>query len=479
MQSNGEEETNDVLYDSIGIEFSAVDFGQRERTEYNLIPELAESISDVGLQVPIILSPLPDGRYRLEDGGRRYRALESLGVTRLYRGATGDPQRPGYVLKERVSTDESAWLTELTANLHREDFHWMDAVRLLVKAWRRYEKEQHLQSKRAYYATFGKLVGTGYADINAAIELHDAIVANPERFRECTGIIGAYALLLKDRAQAVANELARRATPSAPPVEAQSEPQLSGSSRGEIILPPTIPFTSRFSCGDSLDFLQSQPAELYDHIICDPDFAVDVSRLSSNSANMAAGVAQASIDDSLDDLGRFIPLAYRAVRSSGFLAFFYDLDHHEKLQRLATSVGFNVQRWPVIWHKTDYRSNAAPQHNTCKNIEYVMVCRKPSATLAKVTMSSVISLPSGDTAKTFNHPFAKPPALWIELYRMFVLPGQTTFDPFLGAGSSACGAARFGAVPHGRELIPDHFANATLNIQREYKTLCGPSTIFI
>jgi len=102
-------------------------------------------------------------------------------------------------------------------------------------------------------------------------------------------------------------------------------------------------------------------------------------------------------------------------------------------------------------------------------MEYAMVCRKPSATLATAAPPAVISLPSGSTSTTLGHPFAKPPELWTKLYSAVARPGQTTFDPFMGAGSSILPAIDFGLAASGMELQEQHYNRAVLNIQAHYR----------
>lgn len=460
------------------ISIDQIEFGHRERSIYPFIPELAESIEDVGMLCPIILSPLPDNRFRLEDGGRRYRALESLGTKVLYHGTTGALGKPGYVLKEEVSTNEKAWLTELVANLHRESLPWQDELRLLFKAWKEYEKQQHLQGKRAYPATLGKMLGNyGYADVEAARQVHDEVLKDPERFKDCGTIMSAYVFMLKDNARLVAEELAKRALPTEKPspvsVEFQSKEEGDSSPTPSIV---EVPFSNHFLLGDSLEYMEKLPENCFDHIICDPDFAIDLDILQSNTETYSSGVVHSSPEDSLTTLRRLMPLAFKTLRTGGFFAFWYDLDHHEKLQQMVKSAGFTVQRWPITWHKLDYLSNAAPTFNFPKNQEWLMIARK-SATLAKVQKTSVIALPGRGVSKEFNHPFAKPVDLWLRIYDALCMPGQTVWDPFMGAGSASVSAIRFGLIPSGCELQPQHYNTAVLNIQAEYKRKYSPSIV--
>ena len=446
------------------IPFSSIIFGQRERTVYDNIDLLAQSIRDVGLQCPLILSPTDDPtKFRLEDGGRRYSALESLGITELYYGATSDPLRPGYVLKSSVSTNESAWLTELTANLHREDFPWQDALRLIVKAWRVRKREADLRGEQLYYGMFGKLLGNySHSDINAAVNVHDAVQADPEKFANCTSITHAYQLLLNDTRKTLEAELAKRRL-AVPKVSVIVPADGSESSGVQATPEPRQIDLSPFMLGNSIDYLEGA-APIFDHIICDPDFAISVDTLSSNSTVAHLGVVQSSVEDSLDDLQRFIRAAFTKTAPSGFLIFWYDLDHHEKIQSWCRQAGWAVQRWPIIWHKVGFASNGAPQYNTAKNIEYAMVCRKPGATLAKVQTSSVISATVGTTSQVLGHPFAKPESVWHFLFALCASPGQSVFDPFMGAGSMPLAARSFGLRPSGMELNPDHYNRAIVNL---------------
>ena len=469
------------------IDFKAVDVGERGRTTYNRIDELAQSIEDNGLIQPLVLVPIesydellgPFIKFGLDAGGRRYHALKQLETKELFHAATSEPGRPGFVLKgEDQATPIRRLFTEIAENLDRDDLDWRDEMNLLTKAWRLTSAEKYAAGENILMRDFGAMLGVGYSNLQAAVAIHDDVIANPTRYKDCTGLRAAYSLLLK----ANADELNRLAAAKSlggetmvrikPPsdgtegsVPAQDEPE------PERII--TIPLTESFKHVNGLDFLREQPNEWCDHIITDPDYGVSVERLQANMSGAAVGVAQDSIEQSVEETKTFISLAWKSLRPQGFLVFWYDLDHHEKYQQIATSVGFAVQRWPLIWHKSDFRSNAAPAHNFCKNIEYAMVCRKPSAVLARAQMSSVYACSSGDVVKDFGHPFAKPIELWTWIYAAICIKGQIVEDPFVGSGSSAVAAMKWGLRPVGQEINPDHYASLILNLQRSYRKELG------
>lgn len=453
----------------------------RARSEYNFIESLAENIGFRGTETPIVVSPLANGKWLLEAGGRRVKALELLGVETLYYASVAVPGRPGFVVKNRISTVEDHALSELIENLYREGMDWRDELKLIVKAWRAKSLEAGLSGARLTYAVFGKMLGNyGYSDINCALNVHDAVFEHPDWFKDCKSIATAYVALLKKSKEAIAEELAGRVVQPAVKKLGFTERTILAEGPAQLIpdypLSPTFDLTSRFKLTDSLDWMDTFPDEFFDHIVCDPDFAVSVEQLEAGVAGAADGVVQESVALSLAVLKSFLEKAFRLTK--GYCIFFYDVVHQEKLLTWTESIGFRTQRWPVIWHKTDYRGNAAPQHNFCKNIEYAMVCRKPSATLAEVQMSSVISLPSGNTTKEFGHPFAKPPELWKKLYKAAATPGQKTLDPFMGAASSVAAALDLDLIPYGGELQERHYHTAVLNIQKRVNQKFGDSVIF-
>lgn len=460
------------------IPLSSVISDDRIRTQYRNIDSLAENISEVGLIQPLVLISRTDGTFSLNAGGRRLEALRSLGVTELYHATSCDPARPGYILKGEEGSVLSHLLTELNENLNREDIDWRDNMRGLVRAYRLANAEANEKGREIAMLTFATMIGGSYQDLHAAVAVHDAVVADPERFKDITSVRGAYAVILKQNAQFLENQLDRRMRQNkgkTVSVQIEKEPDATTTTVPDPDPVSVINLSSNFFLGDSISYLESLPPT-FDHIICDPDYGVSAERLATKGwspDSSSAGVAQSSIEDSLADLKRFLSASFTATRDNAFCVFFYDLDHHEKLMSMAKAVGWAVQRWPLIWHKTDFHGNAAPGSNFCKNMEYAMVLRKPGAQLQSVQTSSIFSLPSERASKQFNHPFAKPEALWTKIFSAVAIKGQRVFDPFMGSGSSCVAAIRYGLHAQGMELNPDHYNNALINIRTCYHELLG------
>jgi DNA modification methylase len=497
------------------IHLSEINIGERIRTRYSSIEGLSELIEGHGLIQPIVLVPLDQDEVEqitcpkcqgkgseltcdccngavigawlgLDAGGRRYHALKLLfdegkwdGV--LHHAVTSEPGRPGFVLKgSDQATPLRRLMTEIGENLGREDIDWRDEVKAITKAWRLAKADADSKSESLLMRDFGAMLGTGYSDLQAANAVHDDLIANPDFYKDVTGLRAAYSALLKKNATELIKLQAVKSITTVPlsttssfSVSAQPEPAPGENS------PTFIPITRCFIKTDSIELMKTMKDGEVDHIVTDPDYGVSVERLEASVGGAGEGVHQDTVEQSLQVTFNFLTQAYRVIRDQGFCVFWYDLDHHEKLQCHALSVGFRVQRWPLIWHKTDYRSNASPQHNFCKNFEYAMVCRKPNATLVQVQTNSVFPCPTADTVRQFGHPFAKPLDLSKWIFNAITIKGQTVYDPFLGSGAIACAAVDFGLRPIGSEINPDHYAQAIVNIQKHYKRLTGENVRFV
>lgn len=512
------------------IPFSSVLVLDRERSELYEIESLADSIADDGLIQPIILTPQrdPSGAdfFVLIAGGRRHAALELL-ISQgrlepfLYHAETSSVGRPGFLLRGETSALR-AKILELKENLDRHDLDWRDELRTLVKAYRLAQAEARERGQEitpenphgldpmileGFNRDYGAMLSVGYQGIDVALKIFAALEREPKTFASCTSTSDAYTVFLKEDSKYIARLFASRGLGKVTELRANNAPlpQLPASvppgTSGATLTPssPTlvvldgepqplqidVPLSSSFFLTNGLDFMESQPPGFTHHVICDPDYAIDVAVLDSHPNNrdgiMNAGVAQRSVEASFRDLYRLFPLAYRALPDSGgYFIFWYALDHHEKLQLACREAGFVVQPHPLIWNKIDFtgRSNTAPNHQWPKSVEYAMVCRKGDARLTRVQTSNVYNQDAKSVTKLLNHAFAKPFEVWRWIYRAIAIKNQRVFDPFVGSGSSVISAILEGLAPIGCEIQPDVFNTLNLNLRSFYRKHLGEHVNF-
>ena len=158
---------------------------------------------------------------------------------------------------------------------------------------------------------------------------------------------------------------------------------------------------------------------------------------------------------------------------------------HASIQERCREIGFDNLA-PIIWHKI---SNAAYEvegasgflgkpyepNGVIKNdIEFILMLRKPGGYRSPTEAVKVLSLISAENhkkwfqqiwsgvtgASTKDHPAPYPSELAERLIRMFSFAGDTVLDPFLGSGTTALAAAKWGRNSIGYEIDSHYHAMA-------------------
>ncbi len=107
----------------------------RSKFDEAALDELAQSISATGVVQPITVRPLPDGRFQLIAGERRWLASRKA----------GKPTVPAMVLK---ATDEQAMEMTIVENLQRADLNPMEQARAYERLGREFQLTQEQMAQR-------------------------------------------------------------------------------------------------------------------------------------------------------------------------------------------------------------------------------------------------------------------------------------------------------------------------------------------
>lgn len=160
---------------------------------------------------------------------------------------------------------------------------------------------------------------------------------------------------------------------------------------------------------------------------------------------------------------------------------------HADIQVRARSHGLDCLT-PILWHKiangvTEVQGNGAgfygkpyqPGAVVKNDIEHILFMRKPgeyrTTTMLQKALSMLTKTEMQAWFRSFwidikgastrdGHPAPYPVELAERLVRMFSFAGDTVLDPFLGTGSTICGAIRSGRNSIGIELEPKYLAMA-------------------
>lgn len=502
------------------IPLSSVIEGTRARNakKYGNIEGLAQSIQSVGLIQPIVLARnTPNGTdtdtYTLVAGGRRYRALQSLGIKELHHGVTLRPGVPGFIYEDEVPV-HARKEAELDENLHRLDMDWIDNCLLVADV---HESKRSIVGHKWGQRQTAELLGSGYSksNVNYALRVAKLLRSGDKDILQCSNMQDAVAVMVKRKEDEALAELQRRVTPQSTdlpvsptstssfldsfnlkggdgnegqtqptsavhPTPAENVPSVSaGIQTGPLQTsePVKVPLSKMFFHGDFRDVMLQMKSS-FDHIITDIPYGIDMDNLGKKSVQDVRD--EHEVEANVEQMPEFLRLAYETVRPHGFCVFWYDLDHHEKLQAWATDIGWKVQRWPLLWAKTHTCRNQAAQYNTTKNFEVAMILRKDEHTVLRSPQTS--SIWTGDGAaerRLYNNPFAKPFDLWKWIFEMVAFPGQSVLDPFCGEMSSCRAAANCGLVPYGIEINEKHYHRGLENMRKVYAVIHKSNVQFV
>lgn len=476
----------------------------RSDKNYGDLSGLKESIQSLGSIHPITLSRRLDGSgYDLVAGGRRTRAMRELGISELHHGSVLNPAKLGYLFEDEVPLHRRKE-AELDENLHRLGMDWIDDV-LLVS-------EVHTlksNSGKWGYRQTAELLGKGFSKSNVALSLVVAglIRAQDKEILACENLYNATQLLIKRKEDIALAENRRRAQGAVPqgltgppvgtsfidaftmdlgPKKTWTDPLTTPTQSivtvdeqaNETEQNAVIPLSRMFFQGDCIEVMKSLPPSSFHHVVTDIPYGIDMDNLTEKGKDDVAG--EHEVEANVELMLPFLTEAFRVVKPGGYCIFWYDLDHHEKLQTWALEEGWTVQRWPLTWVKTHNCRNNCPGLNYTKATEVALVLRKDSSSTLRKPMLKNYWIGDGSAERSlYNNKFAKPSALWKELiYDAIAFPGQSVFDPFVGEGSASRAAAQMGLLPYGVEINPKHFNRLMENMKAVYALIHASKVAF-
>jgi modification methylase len=176
---------------------------------------------------------------------------------------------------------------------------------------------------------------------------------------------------------------------------------------------------------------------------------------------------------------------------------------HASIQEHCRKIGFDNLA-PIIWHKI---SNAAyevengsggflgkpyePNAVIKNDMEFILMQRKPGGYRAPSGPERILSvIPAEEHSKWFqqiwtgltgastkDHPAPYPLELAERLIRMFSFVGDTVLDPFMGTGTTALAASKFGRNSVNFEIDGSYIDFAENRLHRELSTLFSKPVI--
>lgn len=414
------------VFRSIETDSIVVNRDERQRRELTDIPDLANSIRQNGLIEPILVTR--DG-HQLVAGERRLAAVKSLGWTHV------SAQYQDEIAPEKLR------VLELEENIRRVDLPWQDRV----KAVSEYHAAQISLDPDWTVERSAEQLGVKVNDVFEKISLAKEIKANP-----------AVAEMPR---YSIARNFVKRQN------ERKSDEQLKAleTSLGEIV-PEAQVINASF-----LDWAPGYTGPAFNLIHCDFPYGINMEK-SDQAAGARAG--KGDYDDSEELYWRLVRCLHdnltRVAHLQCHMVFWYSMKFYEPTKTLLRQMGWTVDDFPLIWHKSDSAGIIPdPQRGPRRVYETAFLCSLGDRKIVRA-VDNAVSLPRGTT----THMSEKPEAVLKHFFRMLVDSSTSILDPTAGSGSAlraadALGAPRVVGVEINREFADK--ANTLLEASQKAK----------
>ena len=415
------------------VPLGSIRTGERCRSEFKDLQELAESIGRFGLDNPLTVVPdeeTPD-KLLLVAGERRLRALVLLGATEVPVEIRGD-----------LPPDEQK-LLELEENIQRSSLSWQERAEGL----RQYELLQRgLADKRGELAwtseDTAKKSGTTVSTVCREIRIAQKLVDRPE-LRDVVGDMPMNAAIRR---------IAR--------IEEAEAAQRAG-----------LVVQGHVRVGDSRDLLRDVASESVACVLTDPPFGIEELGGKQTSATIPYKQSLAEDDNSTPEavaklLKWLLPEVARTLVPGGHFYIFHCQQLYGTLRAEVLAAGLELQEYPVLWHKGKAMAPGRGYlYQPC--VEPILFGWKPPRKrMLEKNMPALIKVQSIGSAKR-KHPFQKPQELLSILIRQSTLQGEVVLDPFVGSGAVVVAALRLSRGAVGFEKNPEHAAIASKWVAQE------------
>jgi hypothetical protein len=357
---------------------------------------------------------------------------------------------------------------ELEENVQREDLSWQERVRAIARIHELRSRDAALEGEKWGYAETGALCNMAQSNVWYATAVAKLIDAGDAEIIKQPQFTDAVRVLLRRKEAAAAGQFVRAMQPGQVIEIVDREPGDPGDTSEDPfnVLPRQAEYRVERHCADCIEWLHAhlkKHGEAVDHIYCDPPYGIEMENLQ----NVERTEAEHDVNENMNLLHKFIPLAYEVLKPTGFLVMWTDQMQWDFVYELGMVNGFAVQRWPLHWVKTDVCANQAADWNWTKSTEIAIVMRRESAIL-KQRQPRNYWIGSNDKRELgVNHPFWKPRQLHQWVLGAIALPGEMILDPFAGAGSIPLACQQLRQPCTAIEKVEAHFVEMNDLLERQ------------
>lgn len=453
-------------YKRIPLDKIFVDRDNRQRKEFTT-DDIEPSIKQVGVIQPIIVEPMADGRYKLHVGERRFTASCRLGL----------PDIPARFVSD-LSPIEAHFI-ELEENIKRLDLDWKDYCTSVTE-----HHELHVAIEPTWtQGQTAEVLNIHSANLSMILKVTEALRANNPLAVNAAGYRPAYNQIARREERAMddaMNDLLAEPPPvvadfSKIPGGAAAVAESMKTSGGviNVVAEPHRALTVVPPQDDILNTSFLEWAPQYSGLpfsFIHMDFPYGVNLGESAQANSKAwGGYSDKPDDYWTLLNCLADNQDRLFTTSAHFMFWFSMDFYtETLGFFRDRMSdFNVQVFPLYWHKTDNKGILPdPNRGPRRIVETCLIGSRGDRYIVK-PVSNCYGSP---TTKEI-HQSEKPEPMLRHFFQMFVDNNTRMLDPTCGSGTSLRAAESLGATTVRGLEINSEWAAAARVALRKFRTL--------
>ena len=420
---------------------------QRREFDEDAHQDLMQSLTERGQLQPIII----DGQTgELLAGERRYRAAMALGWDQMECKTLED------------LSEAERMLVQYDENIRRKDLDWKSQC-LAVKQYHDLVSAEY-GSTAAMTATHLNISPGHLSNMLAVAEellVENEMVTEAQTFSVARGIVerkrSREADSALDMLMGTTPETEDTGKPSqeAAPLAHGSAATTPAEAVGEGDTGVGVPFLH----ADFSEWQQSYAGPRFNLIHCDFPYGVDTDKHNSSAQGYGA------YDDSKEVYFKLLDTLESAmdnvVADSAHLIFWFSMDFYQvTLDRLA-AMGWRVQHFPLIWHKTDKSILPDPKRGPRRQYETAFLASRGDRLIVRATTNVY----SGPATKEI-HKSEKTRDMLEHFLKMVCDDTSHLLDPTMGSGNAVRVAEVLGGKALGLERDAQFFENACIHYRK-------------
>lgn len=426
------------------VKHDQVVLGERIRGDYHGKDwkEFKASFLSLGQLQPIVVTALPDGKYEIRYGERRWRAIGE----HIAEGKTipGLPNGEIWAASRDDMPRHTKLLLEFGENQQRDDFTFVEKAKFIREF---HELMQEEKGKDAWTQELtAHVLNLSPASISHYLRVEEAMKSDP-------AVGKAQTLDAAVKRMKVAEKLKVRHDEAAKPDDSNSYKRA----------------TNILHHGDARDWIVSLEDGSVDLVNFDPPWGGDVSHKAQENHE--------GFDDSTEYaeslMDALLPQLHRVLKDDRFCIFWFRSWADESMAALAQRHGFNLDftRTACIWYKPDkiVDQNRIPEKSLVDGYEKFFLLRKGNPIFHERRGNNVFAynrVPLGSVI----HPTEKPVDLCQDIIRLCSVPGEVIVDPTAGSSAFLDAALRINRRAKGCELSETYWSRGVTRLSEYLKT---------